>query len=66
MEEGKTVVRIINENGIFCAEGIYYGTGIPSKDLKVNYPTLKHYAVLVEGQMRYYPTGFNTLVVKIK
>jgi len=61
MEAGKTKVRVINEYGNKCAVGLYCGTGIPTADVKAKYPHLKHYAVLVSGEMRYYPTGFNTI-----
>jgi len=56
-----TPVSVIDENGNFCANGIYHGCGIPAKDLKAAYPTIKHYAVFVDGEMRYYPIGFHTL-----
>jgi hypothetical protein len=56
-----TPVSVIDENGNLCATGTYHGCGIPSKDLKAAYPNIKHYAVFVEGVMRYYPTGFHTL-----
>jgi hypothetical protein len=62
MEAGKTKVRVLNEYGNKCAVGVYCGTGIPSADVKAERPTLKHYAVLVGGEMRYYPTGFHTLL----
>ena len=61
MEAGKTRVRVLNEYGNKCAVGVYCGVGIPAAELKAAQPTLKHYAVFVSGEMRYYPTGFHTL-----
>ena len=63
MEVGKTVVNVINEGGNVTAQGIYYGEGIPTADLKVKMPTIRHYAILVDGQLRYYPTGYTTIQV---
>lgn len=56
-------VQILDENGNLCGEGLYKGTGIPSQDLNATYRNILHYAVLVEGQMRYYPTGYHTLIL---
>jgi hypothetical protein len=61
MERG-TKVRVINENGNPCAVGFYLGEGIPPHDLKMPHPTLRHFAIQVESEVRYYPTGFNTLI----
>jgi len=61
MKEG-TEVKVVDEGGNVCATGKYYGQGIPTKDLKANYPTIPHYAILVENQLRYYPTGYFTLM----
>lgn len=61
MEAGKTRVRVIDEYGNKCAVGIYYGQGVPAAEVKAERPTLIHYAVLVGGELRYYPTGFHTL-----
>lgn len=57
-------VRVIGQDGNVVAEGSYHGTGIPSKDLNAKLPHLKHFAILVEGEqnLRYYPTGFHTLI----
>lgn len=63
MEVGKTRVRVINEYGNKCAVGVYYGQGVPGAEVKAERPTLVHYAVLVEGELRYYPTGFHTVQV---
>lgn len=63
MEVG-TWVNVINEGGNVCATGQYLGMGIPAKSLNPQHPTLQHYAVQIEGQVRYYPTGFNSLVKK--
>jgi hypothetical protein len=57
-----TKVKIINENGNKCAVGLYLGEGIPPRDLNAQYPNLKHFAIQVEGEVRYYPTGFHTLL----
>jgi len=61
MEVGKTRVRVINEYGNKCATGVYYGQGVPGAEVKAERPSLIHYAVLVDGELRYYPTGFHTL-----
>jgi len=63
MEAGKTRVRVINEYGNKCAVGVYYGQGVPTAEVKAERPSLIHYAILVEGEMRYYPTGFHTLQI---
>jgi len=57
-------VNVIDEGGNICATGQYLGLGVPSKDVQARYPHLKHYAIQVEGQVRYYPAGFHTLVLK--
>lgn len=62
MENG-TRVRVINETGNICANGVYHGTGIPTKEIKAVYHDMTHFAVLVSGELRYYPTGFFTLQV---
>lgn len=60
-------VRVISQDGNVAAVGVYYGTGIPTKDLnaKLNVP---HYAILVEGEttLRYFPTGYTTLILDPK
>jgi hypothetical protein len=61
MEVGKTRVRVIDEFGNKCAVGIYCGQGIPAVSIGATYPSLIHFAISVQGQMRYYPTGFHTL-----
>jgi len=61
MEIG-TSVRVINEGGDICAIGTYQGSGIPSKNLNATYPNIQHYAIFVNGEMRYYPVGFHTLL----
>lgn len=61
MEKG-TRVRVINETGNNCAVGIYLGEGIPPRELNMPHPTIRHYAVQVDNELRYYPSGFNTLV----
>jgi hypothetical protein len=61
MENGQKV-KVIDDTGAVCAIGTYHGTGIPGRELKAAKPTLPHFAVLVEGEMRYYPTGFHTLL----
>lgn len=58
----ETKVRVLDEGGNVCAVGLYKGTGIPSRDLNAKYPELQHYAVYVDGQMRYYPVGLHTLI----
>ena len=63
MEIAKTRVRIINEFGNKCAVGVYYGQGVPGGNVKSSYPTLQHYAVLVDNELRYYPTGFHTIQI---
>ena len=55
-------VRVLDQSGNVCAEGVYRGTGIPSRELNARHPTFQHYAVIVEGEMRYYPTGFHSLI----
>jgi demethoxyubiquinone hydroxylase (CLK1/Coq7/Cat5 family) len=55
-------VRILDQSGNVCAEGVYRGTGIPARELNAKNPTFQHYAVVVEGEMRYYPTGFHSLI----
>lgn len=55
-------VRVIGQDGNVCAEGIYRGTGVPAKELGARHPTLQHYAIIVEGEVRYYPTGFHSLI----
>lgn len=52
---------MINEYGSKCAVGVYYGQGVPAAEVKAERPTLIHYAILVEGELRYYPTGFHTI-----
>ena len=64
MMEIGTKVRVINEGGNVCAVGTYQGLGIPAKSLNAQYPHLKHYAIFVDNEMRYYPTGFHTLVIE--
>jgi hypothetical protein len=59
--DGDTV-RILDQSGNVCAEGIYRGTGIPARELNARHPTFQHYAVIVEGEVRYYPTGFHSLI----
>ena len=63
MEVGKTKVRVLNEYGNKFAIGVYCGVGIPSAEVKASQPTLKHYAIFVLGEMRYYPAGFHTLQI---
>lgn len=60
MEVGAKV-RVVNENGNVIAIGTYHGTGRPAKNLNAQYPRMDHYAVFIDGTMRYYPTGLNTL-----
>jgi len=57
-------VRVIGQDGNMLAEGTYHGTGIPSRDLNAKLPHLQHFAVMVEGEsaLRYYPTGYHTLI----
>jgi len=55
-------VRVLGQDGNVCAEGVYRGTGIPAKELGARHPTLHHYAIVVEGEVRYYPTGFHSLI----
>ena len=55
-------VRVVGQDGNVCAEGVYRGMGIPAKELGARHPTLHHYAVIVEGEVRYYPTGFHSLI----
>ena len=61
MKEG-TQVKVIDESGNVCAEGKYYGQGIPTKDLNPVHKNLPHYAILVDNALRYYPTGYFTLL----
>jgi|APGre2960657505_1045072.scaffolds.fasta_scaffold28287_2 hypothetical protein len=61
MENGDKV-KIIDQGGNVFAVGTYMGTGIPTKDLKAKLPTLQHYAVIVDGNMMYFPVGFHTLM----
>jgi hypothetical protein len=58
-------VRVIGQDGNVCAVGTYHGTGIPAKELNTKLPHLQHFAILVEGEaaLRYYPTGYNTLIL---
>lgn len=56
-----TKVRVIGENGLSVAEGVYQGTGIPARDLNAKYPDVQHHAVVVENQMHYFPAPFCTL-----
>ena len=63
MEVGKTRVRVINEYGNKCAVGVYYGQGVPAAEVKAEKPHLIHYAVLVDNELRYYPTGFHTIQI---
>lgn len=55
-------VRVVGQDGNVCAEGIYRGTGVPAKELGARHPTLQHFAIIVEGEVRYYPTGFHSLI----
>ena len=55
-------VRVLGQDGNVCAEGIYRGTGVPAKELNARHPTLQHFAIIVEGEVRYYPTGFHSLI----
>jgi len=55
-------VRVLDQSGSVCAEGTYRGTGVPARDLNAKNPTFQHYAIFVEGEIRYYPTGFHTLI----
>lgn len=55
-------VQVVDQGGKVCAIGTYQGTGIPTKDLKAKLPTLQHYAVIVEGNMIYFPVGYHTLM----
>jgi hypothetical protein len=61
MDNGQKV-KVIDDTGAVCAIGTYHGTGIPGRELKAARPNLQHFAVLVEGEMRYYPTGYHTLI----
>lgn len=61
MKEG-TEVKVLDESGNVCANGKYYGQGIPTKDLNAVHKHLPHYAILVEDALRYYPTGYFTLM----
>jgi hypothetical protein len=60
-KDGDTV-RILGQDGNVCAEGIYRGTGIPPKAVGAKQPTLHHFAVIVDNEIRYYPTGFHSLI----
>lgn len=60
-KDGDTV-RVLDQSGNVCAEGVYRGTGVPARELNARHPTFQHYAVIVEGEMRYYPTGFHSLI----
>jgi len=57
-------VRVVGQDGSVIAEGTYHGSGIPTRDLNAKHPTYLHFAILVEGEknLRYYPTGFHTLI----
>lgn len=55
-------VNVIDQSGNVFAVGTYQGTGIPSKNLNAKLPTLQHYAVVVDGNMMYFPVGYHTLM----
>jgi hypothetical protein len=57
-------VRVVGQDGNVIAEGTYHGTGIPTRDLNAKHPTFQHFAILVDGEqsLRYFPTGFHTLI----
>lgn len=56
-------VRVLNQGGNICAEGIYRGSGVPKRDLNAKLPTLQHFAVQVaDGNISYFPHGFFTLM----
>jgi hypothetical protein len=55
-------VRVLDEGGNICARGKYYGQGIPTADIKVVHKNHRHYAILVEGALMYYPVGYFTLM----
>lgn len=57
-------VRVIGQDGNQIAEGTYHGTGIPTRDMNAKLPTFQHFAVLVDGEqgLRYFPTGYHTLL----
>jgi hypothetical protein len=57
-------VRVVGQDGTVLAEGTYHGTGIPKAELNAKHPTFKHFAILVDGEptLRYFPTGYHTLI----